>query len=75
MSDENRVNQIVTYDRVVTGFKCIGPRFYLTIRYENSETGEARHEMSKKWFRTESEATEAANTLALTLQARLRDGS
>jgi hypothetical protein len=71
----NDGNKIVTYDRVVTGFKVIGPRFYLTVRYENSDTGEARHEMSSKWFRTESEATEAANTLALTLQARLREGN
>lgn len=70
----NDGNKLTTFDRVVTGWQIIGPRFYLTIRYENSDTGESRHEVSKKWFRTESEATEAANALALALQSRLREG-
>lgn len=70
MSDGNKK---VTYDRVVTGFQVTqGGRFALTIRYENSETGENRREVSAKTFSTQSAAEEAADALARELQAKLR---
>jgi len=64
-------NQITTYDRVVTGFVVRNGRFFLTIRYENSDTGESRAEESSRYFNSESAATEAAEALAKELQARI----
>jgi hypothetical protein len=62
----------VTYDKITTGIKLVGTRYCIWIRYENSDTGKARHELSARSWRSSSRAEEVAIAVAEQLQAAAR---
>jgi hypothetical protein len=62
-----------TYDQVATGWKIIKGRYHLTIRYQNSDTGEHANEISTASYQSEQQAEKAAVMLAKQLQTKLKE--
>ena len=60
---------MTTFDRITTGIKADGGRYRIWIRYENSDTGEARYELSTRRFTSASTAEDAAVAVAKQLQS------
>lgn len=62
---------MTTYNRVITGIQHRQGRYYLTLRYENTSTGEHMDQLATKWFTTQFAAEVAAEQLARQVTARL----
>jgi hypothetical protein len=62
----------MTYDKITTGIKLVGTQYRIWIRYENSDTGQARHELSNRSYSSASRAEEVAIAVAEQLQAAAR---
>jgi hypothetical protein len=60
-----------TYNQITTGIVRRGPRYYLTAKFQNTDTGEERVDVSTSWFTSQNEAEQAAIDLAHQLQKRL----
>jgi hypothetical protein len=61
----------VTYNQITTGIVRRGNRYFLTAKFQNTDTGEERIDVSKSWFTSQNEAEQAAIDLAHQLQERL----
>ena len=66
---------MTTYNRVVTGVLYRDGRYYLTLMYQNSETGERMDQLATRWFTTQAAAEQAAEMLAREVVARLQEPS
>lgn len=62
---------MTTYNRFTTGIRVINGRYHLTIKYENTTTGQVHNEQSARSFNSEHEATKAAEVLADQLMAKI----
>jgi hypothetical protein len=59
---------VTVYDKITTGIKADGGRYRIWIKYENSGTGQSRHELSSRSYSSASTAEEVAVAVARQLQ-------
>lgn len=67
-------NPHATFNRVVGGVQRTPSGWAITLRYEHTETGAERREVSRLRFDSEHKAEAAANKIVREIQKRIGEG-